>query len=159
MPQNLGSLLSQTPPSVLLLLYWNFQIQRSCIELTQDTFYFRWFKDCHPLNLENVWSLNSMFLSKCWRGCHVTFSDMAYLLFCHCSRDSAPYQTCEEDIFILRTAPDGQKIHLGPYSPTFLQNDLSLVLQILLYLVAFECKTTSNWLNHSLPEVVLHANL
>ena len=37
---------------------------------------------------------------------------------------------------------------LGLYSLTFLQNILSLVLQISLHLEAFECNTTSDWLNH-----------
>ena len=37
---------------------------------------------------------------------------------------------------------------LGPYSPTILKNVLSLVLQIFLFLHAFECNTTSDWLNH-----------
>ena len=30
-----------------------------------------------------------------------------------------------------------------------LKNDLSLVLQIFVYLEGFECNTTSDWLNHS----------
>ena len=38
---------------------------------------------------------------------------------------------------------------LGRYSPTILKNVLSLVLQISLYLEAFECDTASDWLNHS----------
>ena len=33
-----------------------------------------------------------------------------------------------------------------PYSPTILKNISSLVLQIFLYLEAFECKTTFDWL-------------
>ena len=33
--------------------------------------------------------------------------------------------------------------------PTILQNVLSLVLQIFLNLEAFECNTTSDWLNHT----------
>ena len=37
----------------------------------------------------------------------------------------------------------------GPYSPTILQNVLSLVLQIFLYLTAFEYNTTSDWLHHT----------
>ena len=37
----------------------------------------------------------------------------------------------------------------GPYSPTILQNILSLVLKIFLYLEAFECNTTSDWLNRT----------
>ena len=32
--------------------------------------------------------------------------------------------------------------HKGPYSPTILQNILSLVLKIFLYLAAFECNAT-----------------
>ena len=36
----------------------------------------------------------------------------------------------------------------GPYSQTTLENTLSLVLQIFLYLEEFECNTTSDWLNH-----------
>ena len=39
--------------------------------------------------------------------------------------------------------------NLGPYSPTILENILGLVLQIFLYLEAFECNTTSDWLNRS----------
>ena len=37
---------------------------------------------------------------------------------------------------------------LGQYSSTILKNVLSLVLQIFLYLVAFECNTTLDGLNH-----------
>ena len=33
------------------------------------------------------------------------------------------------------------------YSPIILKNFLGLVLQIYLYLEAFECNTTSDWLN------------
>ena len=36
---------------------------------------------------------------------------------------------------------------LGLYSPTILKNGLSFALRIFLYLVAFECSTTSDWLN------------
>ena len=35
------------------------------------------------------------------------------------------------------------------YSPTILENILCPVLQILLYLAAFECNTTSDWLTHT----------
>ena len=35
-----------------------------------------------------------------------------------------------------------------PYSTTVLNNILSIVLQIFLYLAVFECNTISNWLNH-----------
>ena len=45
---------------------------------------------------------------------------------------------------------------LGPYSPSILKNGLSLVLQIVMYLEAFECNTTSDWFSQS--EVVLHSN-
>ena len=39
----------------------------------------------------------------------------------------------------------------GSYSPTILQNVLSLVLQIFfLYLAAFSCNKTSDWLNHTI---------
>ena len=39
---------------------------------------------------------------------------------------------------------------LGTYSPTILKNILNLVLKIFyLYLAAFECNTTSDWLNHT----------
>ena len=48
-------------------------------------------------------------------------------------------------------------LSLGLYSPTILRNAFCFVLQIFLYLAAFECNTTSNWLNHL--EVVLHSNL
>ena len=34
-------------------------------------------------------------------------------------------------------------------SPTILQNVLSLILQIFLFLTAFDCNTTSDWLNRS----------
>ena len=37
------------------------------------------------------------------------------------------------------------KTSLGPYSPTILKNILCLVLQMFLYLAAFECNTTSDW--------------
>ena len=37
----------------------------------------------------------------------------------------------------------------GPYSPTILENILGLVLEIFLNLEAFECYTTSDWLNHT----------
>ena len=47
----------------------------------------------------------------------------------------------------------------GLYSPTILKNFHSLVLQIFLYLEAFECNTTSDWLWFSQSEVVLHSNL
>ena len=50
----------------------------------------------------------------------------------------------------------------GSYSPTILQNILCLSLHIFVYLEAFECNTTSDWLNHirfSQSEVVLHSNL
>ena len=36
----------------------------------------------------------------------------------------------------------------GSYSPTILKNVLCLILQIFLYLAAFACNTTSDWLNH-----------
>ena len=36
---------------------------------------------------------------------------------------------------------------LGSYSPTILENILSLVFQNFLQLAAFECNTTSDWLN------------
>ena len=39
--------------------------------------------------------------------------------------------------------------HKGPYSPTILKNVLRHVLQIFLYLEAFETNTTSVWLNHT----------
>ena len=38
---------------------------------------------------------------------------------------------------------------LGSYSPTILKNVLGLVLPVFLHLAAFECNTTSNWLNHT----------
>ena len=37
----------------------------------------------------------------------------------------------------------------GPHSLTILENILGLVLQIFLYLEAFECSKTSDWLNHT----------
>ena len=37
----------------------------------------------------------------------------------------------------------------GSYLPTILKNVLCLVLQIFLYLAAFECDTTSDWLNYT----------
>ena len=39
--------------------------------------------------------------------------------------------------------------YLGPDSQTILQSILSLVLQTFLYLAAFECNTTSDWLNRT----------
>ena len=41
--------------------------------------------------------------------------------------------------------------HLGPYSPTILI--VCLVLQIYLYLAAFECNTTSDWLNPTVQPI------
>ena len=38
---------------------------------------------------------------------------------------------------------------LGPYSPTILKKVLSLFVQIFLQLEAFECNTTSDWLNNT----------
>ena len=38
---------------------------------------------------------------------------------------------------------------LGRYSPTILKNGLRIVLQVLLYLEAFDCNTTSDWLNYT----------
>ena len=40
-------------------------------------------------------------------------------------------------------------VYQRPYSPTILMNVLCLILQIYLYLEAFECNTTSDWLNHT----------
>ena len=34
-----------------------------------------------------------------------------------------------------------------PYSPTFLENVLCLILHTFLYLATFECNATSDWLN------------
>ena len=50
--------------------------------------------------------------------------------------------------------------HQGPYLLTILKNILCLVLQIFLCLEAFECNTTSDWLNRrfSQSEVVLHSD-
>ena len=39
-------------------------------------------------------------------------------------------------------------LNLNPYSLTTLKNVLSIILQIFLYLAAFECNTTFDWLNH-----------
>ena len=39
-----------------------------------------------------------------------------------------------------------EKVYV-PYSPTIFKNVLSLILQTFLYLDAFECNTTSDWLN------------
>ena len=51
----------------------------------------------------------------------------------------------------------------GPYWPTILENIPSLVLHTFLYLEAFECNTTSDWLNRiiwfSHSEAVLHSDL
>ena len=41
------------------------------------------------------------------------------------------------------------ELHQSPYSPTILKHVLGLVLQIFLYLEAFERNTTSDWLNHT----------
>ena len=38
-----------------------------------------------------------------------------------------------------------------------IENGWGLQTQIFLYLEAFECNTTSDWLNHSQSEVVLHS--
>ena len=44
--------------------------------------------------------------------------------------------------FVLESVP-------GLYSPTILQNVLIIFLQIVHYLAAFDCNTTSDWLNHT----------
>ena len=41
----------------------------------------------------------------------------------------------------------------SPYSLTILENIPSLVLRIFLYLEAFECNTTSDWLNHMVEPI------
>ena len=49
-----------------------------------------------------------------------------------------------------------------PYSPTFLENVLCLILQTFLYEATFECNTTADWLNQlwfSHSAVVLHSDL
>ena len=48
---------------------------------------------------------------------------------------------------------DWASVGMDPYSPTILQNVLSLVLQIFLYLETFECNTTSDWLNHMVQPI------
>ena len=37
----------------------------------------------------------------------------------------------------------------GPYSPTILNNDPCVILQIFVYLATSEYNTTSDWLNHT----------
>ena len=78
----------------------------------------------------------------------------------------APFRACNKQVLYLSLSiphlPEYQycrcfdiimyipeQAHLAPYSPTLLQNVLSLVLQIFLFLAAFECNTTSDWLNHT----------
>ena len=41
----------------------------------------------------------------------------------------------------------------GPYSPSIPKNILSLVPQIFLYLAAFECNATSDWLKHMVKPI------
>ena len=41
----------------------------------------------------------------------------------------------------------------GPISSTMLQKVLSLVPQIFLFLAAFECNTTSDWLKHTVKPI------
>ena len=41
------------------------------------------------------------------------------------------------------------RVDQGPYSPSILENVLSLVLKILSSLEAFECYATSDWPNHT----------
>ena len=60
----------------------------------------------------------------------------------------------EMDLFRAITKGDGlphsslkQNIDQDPYSPTILKYVLRLVLQNFLYLAAFECNETSDWLN------------
>ena len=56
----------------------------------------------------------------------------------------SPFSTVlSKDLYIVLQTHKNQ----GPYSPTILQNILSLGLQIFPYLAAFECNTTSDWLN------------
>ena len=47
---------------------------------------------------------------------------------------------------LLKSICSSNRQNLGPYSPTSVKNILYLVLQIFLYLEAFECNTTSDWL-------------
>ena len=54
---------------------------------------------------------------------------------------------------LLRNCSLLQSIDLGSYSPTILKNVLSLVQQIFLSLAAFECNTTSDWLNHTVQPI------
>ena len=49
----------------------------------------------------------------------------------------------------LTTFADNMDKEQGPYLPTILENVLCPVLQIFLYLAAFECNTTSDWLTHT----------
>ena len=41
----------------------------------------------------------------------------------------------------------------GLYSPTILKNILTLVLSFILYLAAFGCNTTSDWVNHTVRPI------
>ena len=41
----------------------------------------------------------------------------------------------------------------GPYSPTILENVLCLILKNFQYLAAFECNTTSDWLNYTVQPI------
>ena len=61
-----------------------------------------------------------------------------------------PYQSAgDPQVFLKQLCPFWDKNSQGPYSPTILMSVLCLVLQILLYLAAFECNTTSDWPNHT----------
>ena len=53
----------------------------------------------------------------------------------------------EYDIIAAKRSKQGQ------YSPTILKNILRLILQIILYLEAFVCNTTSNWLNRMVSPI------
>ena len=44
-------------------------------------------------------------------------------------------------------------VMMGLYSPTIPKNFLCLVLQIFVYLGAFECNTTSEWLGHTVKPI------
>ena len=54
-----------------------------------------------------------------------------------------------ESLYLVCLVMQKLEIAQDPYSTIILENILSLVLQILLYLEAFQCYTISEWLNHT----------
>ena len=75
--------------------------------------------------------------------CQIDVADF----YCHDTKKCiyAKYSDLMKHCILLKHAQNVQ----DRYSPTILENCLSLVLQIFLYLEVFECNTTSDWLNRT----------